>query len=98
MRGLRPFLAIAAVVIASSPVGQAFHCDFTVSPNPEIDTGETPLGTYYVENDLCQPECTSALWVYEESNGIAGLQRGDVHWDDNHCGIRSDTIIAEVYR
>lgn len=37
--------------------------------------------------------CFLSIWIYEESNGIEGLQRGDV-MVDNTCGgmIEADTL------
>lgn len=33
---------------------------------------------YYVDNDLCIGDaCPISVWIYEESNGRPGLQRGD---------------------
>ncbi|HUR70234.1 MAG TPA: hypothetical protein VM370_13400 [Candidatus Thermoplasmatota archaeon] len=42
----------------------------------------------------CDPECIGYLYVYEESNGIEGLQRQDEVHDDT-CGgaIPGDRIV-----
>ena len=66
------------------------------SSNPEITTpgcGVSDDACFYVDNDLCQP-CMFSIWIYQESNGIPGLQRGDEVVDDT-CGgaIQSDTIV-----
>jgi hypothetical protein len=49
---------------------------------------------YYGAFDVCQPQCLFSYWLYEESNDIPGLQRGDEVHDDT-CGgvIDSDTIV-----
>jgi len=85
-------VTLAALTIAM-PAG-ADHCvDFTTSA-PEATDSSTGT-TYYVDNDLCQPECIYSIWVYEESNGIDGLQRGDEVVDDTcHGLIEADTIIV----
>lgn len=81
-------LALAALAVAV-PATLAAGCEPTTS-EPEVTQGE-----YYVDNDACQPECIFSIWVYQESNGIAGLQRSDEQVD-NTCGgaIESDTIIV----
>ena len=68
-----------------------------VTSIPEIDTGPTPAGHWYVDHDVCQPECPNPTWVYEESNGIDGLQRNDEMVDDT-CGgvIASDRLALKV--
>jgi len=50
---------------------------------------------YYVDNDFCQLEnCGFSIWIYEESNGVAGLQRNDQFSGDRTCGLYDgDTII-----
>lgn len=48
---------------------------------------------YYVENDFCQMDpCT--FWIYEETNGVEGLQRDDDVVDDTcHGAVPGDTIV-----
>lgn len=51
-------------------------------------------GLLYVDVDRCwQDECLS-LWIYAESNGMAGLQRADEVVDDT-CGgpIPADRMV-----
>lgn len=50
---------------------------------------------FYVDNDTCQPGCgLFSLWVYQESNGHPGLQRGDEVYDDTcHGMVEADTIV-----
>jgi hypothetical protein len=65
---------------------------------PEVDTGTAVPGAprYYVDNDVIQTAGPLfSIWVYQESNGLDGLQRGD-EVVDNTCGGAagiSDTII-----
>jgi hypothetical protein len=70
-------------------------CQMT-SSNPEVDTGLPVDGAprFYVDNDLCH-FCLFSIWVYQESNGIDGLQRGDEVVDDTCGGAAgaSDTIV-----
>ena len=45
-----------------------------------------------MDNDLCQPDCLFSIWLYQESNGIPGLQRGDEVVDNTcHGMIEADT-------
>ncbi len=79
---------VAMVAIAMAIPAAADDCWST--SDAEVD-----VGGFYVDNDNCQPECLFSAWVYQESNDIAGLQRGDeVHSDVAGCdGVDSDTII-----
>jgi len=84
-------LTLAALAIAM-PAG-ADHCVGYTTSAPEV-ADSTSGATYYVDNDLCQPDCIFSIWVYEESNAIDGLQRGDEVIDDTcHGLIEADTII-----
>lgn len=91
-----PF-ALAAVLLALAAPSHAWGCQTTTS-NPEVDTyewsGVHAGPRFYVDNDPCPVECLWSIWVYQESNGIDGLQRGD-EMVDNTCGgaIPHDTII-----
>lgn len=49
------------------------------------DLGRVLGVTYYVDNDMCQPECLFSTWMYEEANGVFWLQRDD-EIVDNTCG------------
>lgn len=99
MKTFVPILALAFALIAVP--ANAAECVPTTS-EPEIDsTRDLSLGLqmpdeaprFYVDNDMCQP-CHGTIWIYQESNGIDGLQRNDEFHDDT-CGgaIQSDTII-----
>ncbi len=87
MRSL--FLALTvALVVALSGTGNASHCTTWSTSDPEVEA----FG-FYVDNDLCQPQCIFSIWSYEETNGIPGLQRGDEVRDDTcHWMIESDTL------
>ena len=80
-------LTLAALAVAM-PAG-ADHCVTYSTSSPEVDAGG-----YYVDNDVCQPGCIFSIWIYQESNGISGLQRGDSVVDDTcHGMIESDVDI-----
>lgn len=88
-------LALAAALAIPAVAG---HCATYGTAQPEADTDPAGLGTprYYVEFFLCDgsPDCMFSLWVYEETNGIPGLQRGDEEVDNTcHGAIESDTIV-----
>lgn len=75
-------LAVALVALAFP--AHAADCDY------QTDDGAVAVSvqdqTYYVlaQNDLCQPGCVFSVWVYtyEETNGVAGLQREDTTCSD----------------
>ncbi|HUR70053.1 MAG TPA: hypothetical protein VM370_12480 [Candidatus Thermoplasmatota archaeon] len=82
MRTLLLFVALLAIAV---PVC-ADECVATTS-DPEVDTGETGVGRFYVDNDVCQPECLFSIWLYQETNGVDGLQREDEVHDDTCGGV-----------
>ncbi len=86
---MRPHFGLGALALVltfvTPAIGEA--CTPTTS-EPEFD-----VAGFYVDNDVCQPNCLFSIWIYQESNGIEGLQRGDEVVDDT-CGgmIESDTV------
>lgn len=75
----------------------AFSLTFTASAGgctPGKSEPTLAVGAYYVVNDVCQPSCAFAVWIYEETNGIQGLQRHDAGKDDT-CGgfIEPDSMV-----
>lgn len=81
-------LTLAALSVAL-PAGLAAHCT-------KIHTSEALIERdgYYVAIDRCLGDCVLSAWVYEESNGIVGLQRLDDQVDDTcHGRIEPDTIV-----
>lgn len=59
----------------------------TTEPTATI---ETPVATYYLLNEVCQPDCLFSVWIYEETNGEPGLQHGDDGIPEG-CGLRAST-------
>lgn len=88
MRAVVPLLFVLVLV---APV-RAETC-IPNGPTPEV-----VAQGYYLDNDVCQPECAASVWLYQESNGIDGLQRQD-HVVDGTCGglIEPDTRVALLY-
>jgi hypothetical protein len=82
------FLAFVSSIMLLTTASAGGNCTTT---EPTL-TLETHAGTYYVQNDLCQPGCLFSVWVYEESNGEPGLQRGDALCNDDGTCCDSDTI------
>ena len=83
-------LTLTTLAIAL-PAGSAEHCTTYSTSVPELDTTQFG-GAYYWDNDVVVGVST---WVYEETNNIVGLQRGDeVHDDTCHGMIEADTIIV----
>lgn len=69
---LSALLAAATLLVGT---GLADHCPNDAEPTLTV---VTPEGTYYVVNDECPSDgCLVSVWIYEESNGHPGLQRGD---------------------
>lgn len=90
---MRPLPIVCAFALATIGAS-AEHCTVNDGHLPEVDSGGSALGRFYVDNDLCQPGCMFSIWVYQESNGIEGLQRGDpVRNDTCHGTIRADSIV-----
>ena len=96
---MRTILILAAVLAIAVPV-EADHCTTFSTSAPDHDTTVDADGVprYYVDIDYCHVsqnnnECLFSIWLYEETNGIDGLQRGDEVVDDT-CGglIEADTI------
>lgn len=90
-------LSLAAILLLTTGA-HAAECQMTTA-RPEVDTGAAPVASaprFYVDDDgsLCEP-CSISIWVYEESNGIGGLQRHDDVRDDTCGGAAGpgDTII-----
>jgi hypothetical protein len=96
---------VASVLLALAVPAGADHCA-VYDADPELTTpatgvglnhflyggGEDDPGIYYLDNDPCQPECAFSVWVYEETNGIPGLQRDREYGDGAGC-IDADTIL-----
>ena len=90
---VRALLAAGFVLAFVVPVA-ADHCEGWNGPVPEAQL-ETPAGLFYVDNDLCQPECAFSVWVYEESNGMPGLQRDDAVVSSTcHGMIAGDRLVV----
>lgn len=94
MRAVVLVALVAAVVLFAPAVAQT--CQVTTSPadvriddlrvaGATLGSGEANSWTFYVVNELCQPSCVFSTWIYQESNGIDGLQRQDEDHDDT-CG------------
>jgi hypothetical protein len=94
---MRTFLILTA--IATLALGSALADECVPSTTPAV-----AVGPYYIYDCLLDDspqggqECWFpgpwAVWVYEESNGIAGLQRDDEIRDDTCAGqIPGDTIV-----
>ena len=89
-----PLFAATLALALAMPAG-AEHCTTYETADPEVDVA----GQYYFDDDcvailLCQVEIIFSFWIYEESNGIPGLQRGDEVQDQTcHRMIQPDRII-----
>lgn len=91
---MRPSFLLGAVSLVLMLMGStdAEHCTTWSTSHPEVS-----VDGFYVDNDVCQPECVFSIWLYEEGNGIPGLQRGDEVVDDTcHGMIESDTVPCKL--
>lgn len=98
-----PILLAILVAVGSAAPALGEHCttwstrDFVYADTAPASEA-TGQPRYYVDSDcfafvVC-PWQTFSLWIYEESNGIPGLQRGDEEIDDTcHSMIEADRII-----
>lgn len=95
-------LTVTLALALAIPAG-AEHCSIE-DGDPEVVTpatgvsvtarevgGENP-GVYYVDTSICQPQCLFDVWIYEETNGHPGLQRGDEFADECQY-LEADTIL-----
>ena len=95
---MRAFVALVVLLAFALPV-EADHCAAWSTSVADADTGLAPgAPRFYVVDLVCSimycPGTTFSIWVYEESNGIDGLQRADeVHDDTCHGSIAGDKII-----
>jgi hypothetical protein len=84
-------LSLLVALAFALPAG-AGHCEAYSTTQPDVDVA----GVYYVDEDCldgCSVEILFSIWIYEESNGIPGLQRGDEHTDDTcHGMIEADRV------
>jgi hypothetical protein len=96
---LRQFTLVAFLLVATPFVGAQHEqgCvpgvaggGFLVDTNP---TDDPDVPHYYVHLKLYSVGPLWDLWIYEESNGLDGLQRGDEVEVTPSCGHGSDTII-----
>jgi hypothetical protein len=84
---MRVLILVALLLAAARGVGAT--CDVGAGP-------DLTIGDFYVDKDLCMDEvCFAAVWVYEEANGIGGLQRRD-SVTDTTCGFTPDALIIGV--
>ena len=96
---LRPILLASCLALAFiAPFAAASHC--TTYSTSTTGNGHVIIDVFggapahheagvpsYIAIDLCQPDCVFSIWLYPESNGIPGLQRGDSVVDDTCHGM-----------
>lgn len=101
------FAAGAILMIATTASGAEAICQPTTSlaetfkvSNGDggltLGSGEANTWTFYVVNDACQLDgtCLFSTWIYQEMNGIDGLQRQDMFRDDTCGGMYSGDLIV----
>lgn len=90
-------IAILLALLVAVSTGGAAGCE--PSTSPAFFHGGDPIGPSYIAADPCPRECPlgAVYWVYDETNGIDGLQRADENRDDT-CGglIEADTFVARA--
>ncbi|HVM45160.1 MAG TPA: hypothetical protein VM582_04425 [Candidatus Thermoplasmatota archaeon] len=82
---MRTILAAALVLALAFPAA-AEHCAAPGRSDWSALAGAGPL-LFYVGHDACETPC---LWVYEETNGVIGLQRDA---DTCHGVVAPDTRV-----
>lgn len=93
---MRALLAPVLLLVALSAPAIAQHCTEPGEQEDAISTCVAGLEPcFYVDDDNCEPECGHFnVWIYQETNGHPGLQRGDEITDDTcHGMIEADTVI-----
>jgi hypothetical protein len=87
---MRAILLILAAALAIPGPALADTCPADPYAYLIEDTTGRLGGDLYVVNDLCQTDpvnpCVFSVWVYQETNGHPGLQRGDEVCQDVRCG------------
>lgn len=85
-------LTLAALAIAV-PAAALEDCEWR--EKNYTSEHEVFVDPYYVDNDFCQLDlCGFSIWIYEETNDMAGLQRDDGFLDTTCDGeVVADTII-----
>lgn len=99
MNRTAPTILLLAFALMLPQTGLAQECEPSTSTTDEtqtVITAETPAGTFYVATDHCQPECIFSVWVFQESNGIDGLQRNDEVRDDT-CGGQIEADVFPLF-
>lgn len=82
---MRTLLFVVAVLAIAIPAHADDPCYTTSTPTATIpDATHQAGGDVYVMVDACNPtvDCFFSFWIYQESNGIPGLQRGDAYRSD----------------
>ncbi|HUR68012.1 MAG TPA: hypothetical protein VM370_02115 [Candidatus Thermoplasmatota archaeon] len=89
---MRALVALALVAALAFPAA-ADGCVPTTQAFPLLTVHALGEGVY-IDADPCVGGCETTVWFYQESNGIAGLQRQDAVVDDT-CGgaIDGDTSV-----
>lgn len=79
--------AFAIVPTSTFADHESSDCEITTS-EPDVEAGGIAIFVDYIE-----PSGAYSVWIYQESNGIDGIQRADSVGEDELCGHGGDTII-----
>ena len=95
---MRPFVlavALVAILALQSAVATTTCTVPTSTPTLQVDrltesgvtlgSGVSRSATYYLFMDDCDGDCLPLPFIYQETNGVKGLQRQDYARDDT-CG------------
>lgn len=85
--------ALLTLALALPALGAGCEGTTSTTSTSQVVVG---AGGFYVANDICQPGCTFSIWIYQESNGVPGLQRGDTMRDDTCNGSAYDPDSAPL--
>ncbi len=85
-------LAVALTAALSVPmVATATHESSDCSPTASEADVEAEGYAVFVDDHVLPDDVS--VWIYQESNGLDGIQRGDSVATDEACGHGADTII-----
>ena len=86
MRGVSFTMGVLAILLGGAAQASS-HCYTTTYPDLIVPDQGALGGDIYVDSDFCQLDgCAFSIWVYQETNGLPGLQRDDgMHSDFQGC-------------
>lgn len=86
------FLALCMLTVGlAAPMATADHDSTSCEVTASEPTAEAEGFAVFVD-EIAGDEYLYSIWVYQESNGLDGIQRHDSVVQDELCGHDGDTI------